>query len=80
MGRRDRRCRVRLDINEPAIDLAIGRPAVDGRDRNLEGAIVKDRAIDERRRDRVDIGPQMLLELPADELHASRPSGLSLRQ
>ena len=52
---------------------------MDCRDRDLERPIVEDRAVDERRRRRVDVGLQMLLELSADELLPARPGGAPLR-
>ena len=62
--RRDRRRRVRIDVDEPAIDLAIGRPAVDRRDRLQERPVVEHRAVEEGCRGRIDVGAQMGREAP----------------
>ena len=71
--RRHRRRRMRVDIDQPAVDLAIGRPAVDRRDRVLERPVVEHRAVDEGRRRRVDVGLQVLGKLVGDEFRAPRP-------
>ena len=47
MGRRVRRRRVRLDIDKTSIDLPIGGPTVNRRNRLLERPVVEHRAVDE---------------------------------
>ena len=73
-ARRHRRRRgMRFDIDEPAVDLPIGRPAMDRRDRLLERPVVEHRAVDERGRGRVDLGLQVMPKGLGDELGAPRP-------
>ena len=69
---------MRLDVNEAPIDLPIGRPALDRRDRLPERPVVEHRAVDERDRGRIDTGPQMVVEGPFDKFGAPRPAGLPL--
>ncbi len=77
---RHRRHGVRLDIDEPAVDLAIGRPAVDGGDRLLERPVVEHGAVDERGRGGIDAGAHLVLEAFGDELRPPRPARLPLDQ
>ncbi len=72
--------RVRVDIDQPAVDLAIGRPAMDRRDRLLERAIVEHGAVEEGGRGRVDAGTQMVREAAGHEAGSPRPAGAALRQ
>ena len=71
--------RMRVDVDQPPVDLPIGRPAVDRRDRHLERPVVEHRAVDERHRGRIQAGPQMGMKATRDELGPPRPGVPTLR-
>ena len=70
---------MRLDIDQPPVDLPVGGPAVDRGDRELERPVVEDGAVDEGRHRRIDVGAQMVLERLGDEFLAARPGRPSQR-
>ena len=73
MRRRAGRRRIGLDINDTAIDLAIGRAAVDGVDGFAERPVAQHAAVDERGRGDIDIDAPVVLEIVVDEFAAARP-------
>ena len=74
-----RRRRVRVDIDQAPIDLAIGRATMDRGDRFLERPVVEDRAVEKGGGRRIDIGAQVIGKFVGDELGAPRPVALPLR-
>ena len=75
LGRR----RMRLDIDEAPVDLTIGRPPMDRRDRKLKWPVVEHGAIDEGHRRRVHAGLLVILERLGDESLPPRPGLAALR-
>ncbi len=73
MPRRGRRRRMRVDVDQPAVDLAVGRPAVDRRNGLLERPVVEDRAVEERGFRRIDAGLQVTGKSVRDEPRPLRP-------
>ena len=53
---------MRLDIDQPPVNLPVGGPAMDRRDRELERPVVEHRAVNERCHRRIDVGAQVMLE------------------
>src|SRR5262245_9376462 len=70
---------MRLDVNQPAVDLAVRRPAVDRGDRDLKWPVVEDRPVDERHRRRINADVTVILKRLGDELVAPRPRAALLR-
>ncbi len=76
----DERRGVGIDIDEPPVHLAVGRAAVDRRNRLAEGAVVEHGAVDEAGCRRIEIGADVALEIALEEILASWPFLAELRE
>src|SRR5262249_4475399 len=72
--------RVRVDIDEAAIDLAVGRSAVDRGNRLAEWPIIENRPVDERAHGGGEGGAQMARGAAFQELEPPRPGIVPLRR
>ena len=69
----------RIDVNQPPVDLAVGRPSMNGRNRLSEGPVVEHAAIDETGVSWIDVALQVSAEALLDEALALRPVDPALR-
>ena len=72
-GDRARLHRMGVDIDQPAVDLAVGGPLADRLDGRLEGLVVGHAAVDEGARIGVDPGPAVAREVVLEEALPGRP-------
>src|SRR5262245_51597858 len=70
---------MRIDIEQAAIDVPIGRPATDGLDGLGERFVVEDAAVDKGGFAGVEIGEEVGSEIPIKEVDPTVPSDVPLR-